>query len=299
MRIFSPVRLTLLACTWALALHAVAAQSGPAATDTLNRLDDLGRKQGWWQIAGPVPGKPDYRAGIMYEEGRYVDSRRTGTWKRYWPNGKPRSEVNYVKGLAKGAYATFYPDGRPEEQGSWDLDRNTGTFKRWYANGHLMQEFIFDAHGTRNGQQKYYHENGRLQVEVGIVDGKEEGTLKRYYPNGDLQEQVEFHAGEADGKSLRTFKPTGPVATAPVPAEATPAPAKRAEEQPNAADFRAEGWNTLYDGQHRLAQQGLYRKGRLWEGKVYKYDRNGLLYRIEVYDQGRFVGKAPIGEEDR
>ncbi|MCC6839699.1 MAG: toxin-antitoxin system YwqK family antitoxin [Flavobacteriales bacterium] len=299
MRTFYSALPSLLAGVWAMALQAATAQGGTAAADTLNQLDQQGRKQGWWQITGPLPDKPDYTAGILYEEGRYEDNRRTGTWKRYWPNGKPRSQVNYVRGLAKGAYTTYYPDGRREEQGSWDLDRNTGTFKRWYANGKLMQEFVFDSYGTRNGLQKYYHENGNLEAEVNIVNGREEGTLKRYHPNGELQETAVFTGGQAKEGSFRTFTPKGPVVEVSPPADAKPAPAKTAEEKPNSEDFRAEGWNTLYDDQHRLAQQGHYRKGRLWEGRVYKYDRNGILYKIEVYAKGRYVGKAPITDEDR
>lgn len=289
----------LVACFWAIAFHAVAAQTGTLPADTVNRLDEQGRRQGWWQITGPVPSKPDYHAGVLYEEGRYVDSRRNGLWKRYWPNGKARSEVNYLKGLAKGVYTTYYPDGRPEEQGSWDQDRNTGTFKRWYPNGNLMQEFGFDANGTRNGPQKYFHENGRLEVEVNIVDGREEGVMKRYSSGGELVETAEFHQGQAKEGTFRSYKPTAVVADAPLPADAKPAPGRTAEERPNMEVFKAEGWNTLYDDQHRLAQQGQYRKGRLWEGKVYKYDRNGILQRIEVYAKGRYIGKAPITDEDR
>jgi hypothetical protein len=51
--------------------------------------------------------------------------------------------------------------------------------------------------------------------------------------------------------------------------------------------------------QHRLAQQGEYRNGRLWNGKIYKYDRNGILYRIEAYVNGRYAGNAVLTEDDR
>lgn len=299
MRTVYNIQLATIALVWALAAQAATAQAGAAVPDTLNRVDEQGRKQGWWQVGGPVPEKPDYGVGTLYEEGRYEDNKRAGTWKRYWPNGKPRSVITYVKGLAKGAYATYYPNGRPEEQGVWDLDRNTGAFQRWYDNGQPMQEFIFDAYGTRNGAQKYYHQNGKLAVEVSIANGREEGVLKRYYPNGDLQETAEFHGGAVEEDSFRSFKPKGPVADAPVPAEAKAAPAKAADEQPNAEVFHADGRNILYDAQHRLSQKGIYRKGRLWEGRMYHYNANGILYKIEVYANGRYVGKAPITDEDK
>ncbi len=278
---------------------AVAAQVRNLPADSLNQVDEQGRKQGWWRIVAPAESRPGYGPGDLIEEGRYVDNRRNGPWKRYWPSGLPQSEVNYVKGLAKGNYVIYYPDGKPEEKGSWDLDRNTGTFKRWHPNGNLAQEFIFDANGQRDGMQRYYHENGNTEVEVKIVKGREEGVLKRYWPNGELRETAHFQDGAVEAGTFRNFKPKGPAAMA-VPVANTPvAPARTEQERPNAKNFDAEGWNTLYDAELRLSQKGFYKKGRLWNGKVYQYDRNGILNRIEVYMEGRYVGRAPLTDDDR
>lgn len=275
------------------------AQLNTSAPDTLNRLDEQGRKQGWWQLQAPQPGKIGYATGDLVEEGRYVDNKRTGAWRRYWPNGKIKSEISYVKGLPKGSYATYYEDGTKEEQGAWDLDRNTGTFKRWHPNGHVSQEFVFDQYGSRDGEQKYYYENGQLEADVTVKQGREEGKLKRYFANGELQETLDFTGGRADQTSFRSYRPKQLVPEAAPSKEAVAAPAKTAQETTNATDFRAEGRNTLYNKEHRLSQQGEYRKGRLWNGKVYKYDRNGLLHKVEVYVEGRYVGRAQMTEDDQ
>jgi antitoxin component YwqK of YwqJK toxin-antitoxin module len=273
------------------------AQANGPAVDTLNNVDGQGLRQGWWQVRGPKPDKPDYTAGKLIEEGRYANNRRTGPWRRYWPNGEVMSEITYVMGRPKGAYATFYPDGKPEEQGTWDLDRNTGAFKRWHPNGNLAQDFVFDRYGTRDGEQKYYHENGQVELVVTIKQGKEDGTLKRYYADGELQETAQYHDGVA--LSSKSFAPKKQ-AVEPVPAADAPqAPARQADETTNAIEFRPNGMNTLYDLQHRLAQQGEYRNGRLWNGKVYRYGKSGLLYRIEVYANGRYAGNAIPTEDDR
>lgn len=276
----------------------VAAQAGSLA-DTLNQLDGQGRRQGWWQVSGPVEDRPEYAAGVLFEEGRYADGRRTGVWKRYWPNGHPKTEINYVKGFPKGAYTIYYPDGTPEEKGTWDLDRNTGGFKRWHANGNLAQDFTFNEFGTRDGVQKYYYENGRIEVEVTVEKGREEGVLKRYHPNGDLWETARFQAGTMEEGSFKSYRPKGPVPEAHPSAEDRPAPAREAGEATNSAEFKPDGWNTLYDNQHRLSQQGLYRKGRLWNGKVYKYDPNGILYKVEMYRNGRYAGKGVLTKDDQ
>lgn len=274
------------------------AQAGTGA-DTLNRTDDLGRKQGWWQLEAPMPDKPRYAPGQLVEEGRYLDNKRIGTWLRYWPNGRTQSQITYVLGRPKGAYKTWFEDGSPEEEGAWDLDRNVGNFKRWHPNGKLAQEFSFDLNGLRNGDQRYYRENGNLEAEVTVLEGREQGTLKRYYANGELEETVNFNLGEVDAASLVTHEPKGKEVKLPTPADAVAAPARKSSEATNNTIFKAEGWNTLYDMQHRLAQQGEYRNGVLWNGKVYKYDKNGLLTGVDIYAKGKYAGKGVLTEDDR
>ena len=272
---------------------------GNLLQDTLNQVDELGRKQGWWRIVAPAKDKPDYTDGQLVEEGRYTNSKRVGVWRSYWPNGKPRSVITYQLGRPRGEYTLYYPSGKPEESGTWDYDRNTGTFKRWHPNGKVAQEFVFDEHGTRDGQQKYYHDNGQLAVDVTIRQGREEGTLKRYYNNGDLQQVAEFNGGVINAANSRYLKPARkvePEAVPDVPEKAAPAVAT--EEGTNVTLFKRNGFNTLYDKQLRITQQGEYREGRLWNGRYYRYDRNGLLYRIEVYQEGRYIGDKPITDED-
>lgn len=291
--------LTVTAYLLLLFCNAVAAQANDMAKDTLNQVDDLGRKQGWWRVTAPVTDRPGYSDGQLVEEGRYTNSKRIGLWRRYWPNGRVMSEITYAMGRPKGDYRTYYPSGKVEEQGTWDLDRNTGTFKRWHPNGQLAQDFVFDQYGTRNGVQRYYHENGQLEVEVNIKDGKEDGTLKRYYANGDLQQVAQFNGGVINESNSKWIKPAHKVEEPKPDATATPAPARSADEVTNAVLFRENGYNTLYDKQLRITQQGQFRNGVLYDGKLYKYGKNGVLSRIDVYVAGRYAGQGVITDEDK
>lgn len=269
------------------------------SVDTLNRVDEMGRKQGYWKVAAPVAEKPGYANGQLVEEGRYTNSKRIGLWKRYWPNGNVMSEITYQMGRPRGDYKTFYPTGKVEEQGSWDLDRNTGKFQRWHPNGKLAQDFVFNAMGVRDGEQKYYHENGQLAVQVNVEQGKEDGTLKRYTPSGELQQVAEFNGGVIDPANSKYIKSVPKADDVKVDPKAAPAPVVTPEETTNAVMFRENGYNTLYDKQLRISQQGEFQAGRLYDGKRYSYDKNGLLTRIQIYKGGRFAGDAVITDEDR
>ena len=275
------------------------AQAGTTAQDTLNRVDEMGRKQGFWKVTAPAADKPGYTDGQLVDEGRYTNSKRIGLWKRYWPNGKVMSEITYQMGRPRGAYKTFYPSGKVEEQGSWDLDRNTGKFQRWHPNGQLAQDFTFTPDGVRDGEQKYYHENGQLAVQVEVDQGKEDGSLKRYTADGQLQQVAEFNDGVIDAANSRYIRSVPKAETVKVDPKAAPAPEVTPEETTNAVTFRENGFNTLYDRQLRLSQQGNFKQGRLWDGKRYSYDKNGILSRIQVFKQGRYAGDAIITDEDR
>ncbi len=282
-----------------LAARTSHAQASTTVQDTLNQVDEMGRKQGFWKIKAPKAEKPGYQDGQLIEEGRYTSGKRIGVWRRYWPNGKVMSEVSYRMGIPRGEYKTFYPNGKVEEQGTWDLDRNTGVFQRWHPNGKLAQDFVFNANGVRDGEQKYYHENGQLAVQVTVDEGREDGTLKRFSPTGELQQVAQFNNGVIDAAHSKYLKPVPDAEDVKVDPKAPLAPAVTPAEAPNAVAFRENGYNTLYDRQLRLSQQGEFVNGRLWDGKRYTYDAGGILNRIQVYKGGRYAGDAVITDEDR
>ena len=275
------------------------AQARPAVQDTVNQMDGMGRKEGYWKVTAPKAEKPEYADGQPIEEGRYAGGKRVGVWRRFWPNGNIMSEVTYRMGIPRGDYRTYYPNGKVEEAGNWDLDRNTGKFQRWHPNGKLAQDFVFNAFGVRDGEQKYYHENGKLAVEVTVRQGKEHGALKRYTAAGELLQVAQFNDGVMDPAKSKFLKPVPEAEDIKVDPKAEPAPAVAATERTNAVVFRENGYNTLYDKQLRITQQGEFANGRLFDGKRYTYGTNGVLSRIQVYKGGCYAGDAVITHEDR
>ena len=281
-----------------LAAQATFAQAGTNPQDTLNQVDEMGRKQGFWKVVAPKVEKPGYEDGQLIEEGRYNSGKRVGVWRRFWPNGKVMSEVSYRMGVPRGDYKIYYPNGRVEEQGTWDLDRNTGSFKRWHPNGKPHQEFVFNSFGVRDGEQKYYHENGQLAVDVRVKEGREQGTMKRYTSSGELLQVAEFNNGVMDPAKSKFLKPIPEAEDVKVDPKAEPAPEVLPTERTNAVVFRENGYNTLYDKQLRISQQGEFSNGRLWDGTRYTYDANGILKRKQVYKGGRYAGDSVITDDD-
>ena len=268
-----------------------------------NKTNAEGRKVGAWVITGAESSKPGYAASAKVEEGNYENGRKVGMWKMYYPSGKIKSEITYISGRPKGPYKTYYENGNVEEQGNWALNKQTGNFKRYHENGKISQDFTFNASGKRDGPQKYYHENGQLMIEGNWNGGKEDGEVKEYFEDGSVKSVRVFNGGQMDA-SKSTFKEP---ASKSVAVKVEPEPVKDASNKvktsvkvtastakPNTGYFDGNGQHTLYNRNKQILQKGLFKDGRLYDGKFYKYDRNGLLTNVEIYQAGKYIGEGVI-----
>lgn len=268
-----------------------------------NKTNESGRRVGMWVITGAESTKPGYADNAKVEEGKYENGRKVGLWKSYYPSGKIKAEITHENGRPKGPYKTYYENGQVEEQGNWALTKQTGNFKRYYENGQVAQDFTFDASGKRNGPQKYFYENGQLMIEGNWNGGKEDGAVKEYYEDGSVKSVRVFNGGQMD-KAQSTFKQPKTAAVAPL---AQPEPVKDASNNvkktvrvstatanPNIGTFDGNGQHTLYNKDRQISQKGIFKDGRLVDGKVHKYNRDGILTNIELYKGGQYIGEGVI-----
>lgn len=273
-----------------------------AVAKELNLVDEQGRKQGYWIVKGYMIDSDEYSPNSTVEEGNYTDNLKNGLWTKYYPNGVVKSEIHYKQNRPRGEYHIYYKNGQLEEHGNWERNKNVGEFERYYPNGNPQQEFFFTDKGLRYGNQKYFHENGKLWLEVEVVNGKEEGEMKRYYPNGLLKERKVFHNGNVDPNSVRTYagnKPNEPKAKPAPTEEIVDQPITETEANPDgktneAVKFKVNGYNTIYNDNDQVTQVGQFKNGQLWNGKWHQYNQDGILIRIEVYKDGKYVGNGLI-----
>ncbi|MEY3399274.1 MAG: hypothetical protein RL220_1868 [Bacteroidota bacterium] len=267
-------------------------------TGDFNRIDESGRKQGYWVVKGYMSNDPSFKADAVVEEGSFKDDRKEGLWRKFWPNGNVRSEIMYEMGRPNGEYKIYYLNGKIEEHAYWVNSRNTGTFKRWYDNGNPQQEFYFDDNGRRNGWQKYYHENGITAVELQVVNGQESGVCKRYNTDGTLNQETTFNNGVVTNNAKVTPSSGKEEHIADSHNSDLGKSSEKTEDAPNAAHkFKPNGYNVLYDNDGNMTQSGAFKEGKLWDGKWYRYNGDGLLIRIEVYSEGRFIGSGVMSDD--
>jgi len=261
--------------------------------DSINKM--IGNKrEGKWIIYGKDQKSPKFSANQKVEEGDYVSGRRSGLWVKYYPNGNKKSEIVYERGRPNGKFKLYYENGNVEEEGEWKNRLYSGAFKRYYEDGTLEQEKTFDENGKAKGKVTYYYANGKKELEFTTSNGKEIGKATRYYPNGDVKEIISFEDGDMvkiEDKRM-VSAPVNVGTGIKVKEKNSP----KAEGAVNKAQSDVkDGYAKRFNENNDILMDGEFKGGKLWNGKWYKYDENGLLDKIEVYKNGKYVGDGVIG----
>jgi antitoxin component YwqK of YwqJK toxin-antitoxin module len=265
--------------------------------DTINLIDANNLKQGHWIFFGRMKKLPNYADDAKVEEGKFVDSKKTGKWIKYFPSGKVENEITFQNGRPNGYYINYYENGKVQEEGTWVNNKQVGNFKRYHENGVVSQEFKFNEGGKREGMQKYYYENGQLMIEGEFVDGKEAGVIKEYYENGDLKAEKVFNGGSLDVAATKVYEPKKPIAVKkeePIK-DAPPAPVvTKSSEVSLSGVFNGNGYAKLFNANRQVSKDGTFLNYKLIDGKEYIYDKNGILQKIQIYKDGKYVGDGVI-----
>lgn len=304
-----------------------------AQTDTLNQTGADGKRIGYWKIYGKTIKHSQYHSDSLVEEGLYDAGKKTGIWKRYHVNGKLKSEIEFKNNRPNGKFVLYYDNGFKEEAGTWKANYFYGEYKRWWENGCIAQEktynssnkvesyiyYFADSCGLKEseynitGQMMYvsYNKKGEIirserhpsNANDKIVPGFSEclcevivsDTLHTFYKekhkivlqgefknkkiyNGKCSiyqnDSVLIHYYEiTDGKQY--FKPIKYVTD-------------------YQSDKPKNGYYKTYDLEKRLFEDGEFKDDKLFNGKKYIYDKNGLIYKIEIYKNGKYWGDAAL-----
>jgi len=242
-------------------------------------------------MASTKRGLRGYSTDAVYEEGPYLNNRRSGMWKTYYSNGNLKSEITYNLGRKNGPYVLYYEDGTEMERGNWAKNRMKGEYQLSYENGKPRQKFNYDESGRRDGKQEYFYEDGTPMIVVEFKDGKESGVIERYWPNGDIKMRGNYINGQLDPESVKQYRPKGAVPKEKLEPKDPPKLPKFLY-----GDYNPNGYSILYNSNKQPVQVGTFKDNRLYTGKVYNYDENGLLIDVDVYKEGRWAGKAVVEE---
>lgn len=259
--------------------------------EEINQVDDQGRKQGKWIVYGKDRPSKGYPEDGKIEEGSYADNRKTGLWVMYYPNGNIRTKGEFKFGRPKGEFTKYYEDGTKKQEGIFTGRSFQGPMTQYHPNGKVAVEKTFNDQGKTEGPVTHYHPNGQVEFKYETKNGVPTGKAVRYYPNGDVKEVIEY----ADGKMVSQEKKerVNPEYKDNSSDNAKDAPDM--EGQTNAAQKKVrDGYNKTYNDNGDILQDGEFKNGKLWNGKQYIYDSDGILMKIEIYKNGKYFSDGVL-----
>jgi len=254
--------------------------------DKLNKIDNEGKKQGRWIYYGKDRPEEGYPANGKIEEGNYKDDRKEGIWIKYHNDGvTPKLKGDYVNNRPQGSYTKYHPNGKIKEKGSFERNQYRDSLVRFNENGKVEYQALYNAEGKEQGKVKYFYANGQVEFEYSAQNGNPVGKAVRYYENGDIKEIIQYAADGSVAKSeqLEMVHPSVKVIDPGASKETAP---KIATPKTKGVAFLPNGYNKVYNSNDEIWLDGVFKNGNLWEGKVYEYDKDGILLKVKIFKGG-------------
>ncbi|MDH4474064.1 MAG: hypothetical protein QE487_15760 [Fluviicola sp.] len=236
----------------------------------------------WYGIDRPEMGIPD--SGKI-EEGTYINDRKEGIWIKYHTDGfTPKLIGEYDNNRPNGKCWTFYPTGQLKQSLYLIKSHYRDSLMSYHENGVLEYEAFYNENGKEEGRVNYYFPNKLLKFTYISVNGVPTDTAYRYLESGILKESIIY---DDKGTIKKTIVHNLDNTSSRIP-ERIP------EGCGGGNGFRPNGYNKVYNEDNEVWQDGMFKEGKLWEGKVYIYDQEGILVKLKIYKNGVYHSERQL-----
>lgn len=274
-----------------MALFAIANSGGDEIpTSQVNTTDEQGRKQGKWIYFGKDQPEKGYPNDGKIAEGTYKNDRKNGKWIIYYKDGvTPKIIGEFVNNRPNGSFQKFYPNGNLKEEATFEGQRYIDTLKRYSVDGVLTYQAKYNEAGLETGEVKYFYDNGSPEFFYTAENGAPTGEATRFWNNGDIKENIIFNK-EGEWKTSSGVIPQ----TNPLLEEDKSALKKAPKYNVDQGSYKSNGYNIIYNKSKEIWMEGEFKNETLWDGRLYIYDNDGLLLKVEVYKEGRYHSDSQL-----
>ena len=152
------------------------------------------------------------------------NNKRTGVWKKYYPNKRIRYVGKFKNGKEVGIFKfyhivsskhpviikTFFENsdslfvqfysqkGKIETEGVLNGRERVGNWKYFYPNGEIMSEENY-KNGKLEGEQLIYYPDGLVTEFAVYKNGLKHGVISKYSSEGILIEEITYKEGKPNG----------------------------------------------------------------------------------------------------
>jgi antitoxin component YwqK of YwqJK toxin-antitoxin module len=256
-----------------------------------NLKDKDGKRTGKWIL---YKSKSESSKDLKVEEGVFIHGRKEGQWIKYFEDGKaPKLKGSYSNNRPDGEFIRYYKNGQIKEKGSFSKSKFKGEYLRYHANGNIEYIGNYNNLGEETGIIQYFHKNGNLALEYTVKNAELNGKLTRYFEDGTLQESMSF-SENGEIIAVNTFEKKIPEKKIINSEANSTSPPKIKNPKTKSIKFNAFGYNKVYNDNDEIWMDGIFKNGQLWEGKVYRYDKEGILQRVLVYKEGKYHSEGQL-----
>ncbi len=164
-----------------------------AQSDTLNKIDSQGKKQGYWK---------KHEKGKLIYEGRFVDDVPTGIFTYYYTNGKVKSKSNFLNGVHKVETILFNENGKKASEGIFIDQLKEGEW-RYYGDQEILVKIEGYKKGKKEGAWKTFsNQTGAILKEEYYKNDKLDGLKINYFTTGDTNTITPYVNGHINGKFI-------------------------------------------------------------------------------------------------
>lgn len=144
----------------------------------------------------------DYPENVkpLKTETTYIDGKRHGLCKEYFPIGSAKAFYHYVDDKKQGQMVSYHHHDIIESECNYVDDKKNGEEILYYENGNIKQRSNY-VDGKRQGEVVHYHENGNVSTVANIVDD-DMTSMKSYDIDGILKQETTV---SDDGKLKTKF----------------------------------------------------------------------------------------------
>jgi hypothetical protein len=271
---------------------------GLRSSDTLNKLNRSGEREGWWVLKekDPVTG-----VELKLKEGRYINGRKNGVWITYYEDGKtPRLIGEYSDNRPSGSYFRF--DRKGDLQQASAIPKSISVKQRVQVSNPVFScRMFFNQRDVVAGQVFF---TNRIFKKDLAVKFWVESSMKSVKSQSKL---IDFTWLEVNYTNILTtytaIRTPKKMRVEPEVAELKPKVQRKrvsaakeqnyyyppAIRQPRVAKgmtFVPNGLNKLYTESSEIWIDGHFVNGQLYSGKVFIYDHDGVLLKVRVYKNG-------------
>ena len=106
----------------------------------------------------------------------YFNGVEEGPHQKFYPGHKLWEQRFFINGKKHGTQKSWWPDGKPKMDYTAINNEYEGVFREWNSAGSLVRQFHYTK-GMEAGRQQLWWDNGKLRANYEVRNGRKYGSI--------------------------------------------------------------------------------------------------------------------------